>query len=256
MQEKGFAQILVLIGIIVVIIGGGVYFYLRKEINTNPNNSLNTAQALINKSPDTTPTPSQTPQTSAKEVSSTPASPVPISGDRLLYTDNECNLEIVYPRKTVDGRKEYLWTLDATSKRMAITYAGRTGPNLNQMDHSITIFAQPLGSNSIFYSASADIVCTKNEDNLSLESFKEKFLLAGKESQPTVLEATKIGGVKFIPIIWDTKTEYGDQTYPTYIGVYNNFLIEVMNSNPGSGKLQEDAKSILNNIKFTNSNSN
>ena len=35
MQEKGFAQILVLIGIIVVIIGGGVYFYLRKEINTN-----------------------------------------------------------------------------------------------------------------------------------------------------------------------------------------------------------------------------
>lgn len=250
MREKGSALIILLL-LFVTFIVGGVYLFSNKKTVKKPTASSAVPQtsANFNLKPSSKPNPSPT----SRPI----VSPIAISENQFRYLDKECNLDITYPRKTIDGNKEYLWTLDAISKRTAVLYEGRKDKDPINTDHSITIYAQPPGSKSIFYDASADIVCTKNEDNLSLESFKEKFLLAEKENQPTVLEAAKIGGFKFIPITLNIKTETGNRpSYPIYIGVYNDFLYEVMNSNPGSGKLQEDAKSIINNIKFIDPNSN
>lgn len=247
MKEKGFALITVLVAILLIVFIGGVYFYSRKEAsNSNQNNSLITTQTPSNFT--SKPTPAQLPQLSTKEASS--SSLLPVSGGQVHYIDKECNLDITYPQITKDGEKEYSWIVDAKNKSMAVLYAGRDGPNLNLVDHSVTIFAQPPGNQSIFYSASTDIVCSENKDNLSLESFKEKYLEYVTKDQPKVsaLSITEIGNVQFIPILLAPQKE------PLYLGTHNNRLIEITNSNPGSGKLQQDAKAMIKNIKFINSN--
>lgn len=250
MREKGFAPILILLIIVIVpIIGGIVYLYFKYETTTTTSQG---DSLIITPTVSTLkPTTSGLPILDRNEAPASPALPVPISGDRLKFTDKECNLEIIYPRVTVDGEKKYLWTLDATSKRSAIRYEGRTDADPIHTDHSITVFAQSPG-NSIFYSASADLVCTKNVDNLNLETFKEKFLKSfDKEQNASAQAVINIGGIEFFPIF--RKPEYRDAKfpdYPIYIGIYNDFLIMVMNSNRGSGKLEEDAKSIINNLKF------
>lgn len=161
------------------------------------------------------------------------------------------------PRSTTDSvtKQEYIWEIDATTKRSFIRYEGYNNSTYG-LDHAVTVFSQTtqnLGQQ--MYEASIDINCAENRDKLTLESLTKRYIeLGNKDMQgelikKTALQPTAIDGVKFIPIKFNAgHSQVSD--YVIYLGIYKDMLISMGQGNKTGGTIQEVSDKIFKEIKF------
>lgn len=247
MRQKEFAEIILLTGILVVTL-----FFLLVFKSKQIKQSLNRVQPTV---------------TISKSVTKISISPTPviskiisptvslINKKQISYFDTVCSIYISYPNFTIMNGVKYIWQVDAGDDKTFIPYVGREQPNSNKLDHSIVVYAQPEGDSSPYYSASADIICTPNNSNLTLEIFAQKVLEHYQNTKDDIysypynkvnkLPLEKLGNIEVIPV----DLEYDVHNY-IYLSVNKNKLFSISNSNKGSGILAEDAKKIINTLKF------
>jgi len=100
-----------------------------------------------------------------------------------------------------------------------------------------------------FYTSSVEIVCANNQFGYSLDEFKGKFLSLERELRDgtkftySSLSTISLGGIEFVPM-------EAEANFTIYIGVHNNKLIELFQSNKTQGIVQEVSEGIFRSINF------